>query len=138
MDAVELVWAFMARAGHLSRHVGTSMSDQTGGDDLLALHRAVIQGRAPRVWQLPSGVHYRVHGIGCCITTAFPERAVVDVDLSPRLGVLIFDAWRVEVFAKSVRHGRLSREAFVSALRDLTHEGSITPIDQQQNWYAVE
>ncbi|MGV9774448.1 DUF6896 domain-containing protein [Streptosporangium sp. NPDC003464] len=138
MNAVELVRAFTARVDELSRHVGTGMADQTGGDDLWALHRAVVQRRAPRIWQLPSGVHYRVHGIGCCMTTASPERRVVDVDLGPRPGVLIFDVWRVEVFARSMGHGRLPRETFVSALWDLADEGSITLIDQQWNWYAVE
>ncbi|MEU4832826.1 hypothetical protein [Streptosporangium sp. NPDC023615] len=138
MDAAELVRAFAVRADELSRHVGTAMADQTGGDDLWALHRAVVQRRAPRIWQLPDGVHYHVHGIGCRMTTAFPERAVIDVDLGPRPGSLIFDPWRVEMFADSMGHEHLSRETLVSALRNLAGEGTVALIDPRWNRYAVE
>ncbi|WP_376776257.1 DUF6896 domain-containing protein [Allocatelliglobosispora scoriae] len=51
-----------------------------GGADLASLHRAVIQRRAGRKWQLPSGVHYSVHDSGCYIKGK--DGAVIDIDIA--------------------------------------------------------
>ncbi|GII02295.1 DUF6896 domain-containing protein [Planobispora takensis] len=138
MDAIELVTAFVVRLDELSHHVGTAMSDQTGGDDLWALHRAVIRRHAPRIWQLPSGVHYYVHGIGCRITTAYPERVVVDADLGSQPGSLKFDLWRIQFFVESIHHGWVTRGELTAALETLAARGVIVPIDGDPGWYSTD
>ncbi|MGH3377329.1 MAG: DUF6896 domain-containing protein [Actinoallomurus sp.] len=54
----------------------------------------------PRNCELPGGLHYDVHEIGCLITDR--DGTLVDVDLGPEPPMLMFDTWRVRRFAESI------------------------------------
>lgn len=124
---------FVTRMRELTAEVGHGMAEQSGGDDLAALVRAVIQRRAGRRYQLSSGTHYAVHGIGCRIVGT--DGTVVDVDVAADGETLVFDAWRVLWFGESIRASGFDEQSIGVALHALADDGALTAMDTEGRWY---
>jgi hypothetical protein len=113
------------------------MTEFTGGVDLPALHRAVVQRRAGRKWQLPNGVHYSVHGSGCYIRGN--DGAVIDVDIAPDGKTLIFDVRRIAWFAQSIRAHEPEVAKLERAVRELVDERVLDAVSTVTGpgWYTT-
>lgn len=102
-------------------------------DTLGHVLEAVRAGELERRGQSDVGYSYAVHGRGCRMVG--PDGAQIEADLLLD-GSEAFDAWRLEVFARSV--GMIpvpSRDDLVRACRDMTREGILD--EPEAGWFRV-
>lgn len=77
-----------------------------------------------------------MHGIGCCITDQ--DGTLVDVDLGPEAGMLIFDAWRVRRFAESIGEESVTESELSAVLVEMAGEGVVMAAPTRYRvWYAA-
>ncbi|WP_345458830.1 DUF6896 domain-containing protein [Actinoallomurus oryzae] len=136
MDAREVVLRFVRDTERLTGAVSAATAHDIGGGGIGALVRAVNRRLVPRGAELPGGLRYDVHGIGCRITDR--NGTLVDVDLGPEPRMLIFDAWRVRRFAESIGEESVTELELSAALEALAGEGVVMAAPGKYCvWYAA-
>lgn len=109
------------------------MEPMAGGGSLTDLIRAANRCEAPRKWQVAGEVAYAVHGVGCRLSMRGVGAVDADIGDGDRL---VFDAWRVWVFATGLGRRRIPDRADVAiALGEATVSGLVD--EMGSGWYAA-
>lgn len=102
-------------------------------DGLENVLKAVRAGELDRRARSDTGFSYAVHGRGCRM--AGPDGTEVDMDLLLD-GSEAFDAWRLEVFARSADLDPVpSREGLAQACRDMARQGILD--EPEPGWFRI-
>jgi hypothetical protein len=104
----------------------------TAATHVKALIRQSHASTIPRDGELPGGVRYLIHGIGCHFS--WPDGRAVDVDVDPKTAQLIWDRWRVGRAFES-DDSETPPDQIEAALRAATRDGMLRKI--RRGWYAV-
>jgi hypothetical protein len=119
---------------HHRKLIRTALLDDYPQFDTLAhVLEAVRAKEMDRRGESDAGFSYSVHGRGCLMVG--PDGVQIEQDLLLN-GSEAFDAWRLEVFARSV--GMMSvppRGDLVQACRDMTREGILE--EPEPGWFRV-